>query len=134
MLERILIVADEQRHRWMRASLARQGFSVTFAADADKGYEQLIESRFDLMVMGLSDSTGGLNLIKRIRTNSELRRVLILAIAEWGTGHPTMALTEGADGFEPGPLDNDRLIAAVARLMRPKLTMTARASAADRDD
>jgi DNA-binding response OmpR family regulator len=118
----------------MRASLARQGFSVTITDDANKGYEQLLASRFDLLVMSLRDSTSGLNLIKRIRANSALPRVFILAIAEWGTGHPTMALTEGADGFEPGPLDSERLIAAVARLMRPNLKMTARASGAEADD
>lgn len=134
MRERILIVSGEQTNIWMRATLARQGFSVTITDDADKGYQQLIESRFDLVVLSLGDSTSGLNLIKRIRTNSELPRVSILAIAEWGTGQPTMALTEGADGFEPEPLDDTRLLAAVARLMRPNLTMTARASGADGDD
>jgi DNA-binding response OmpR family regulator len=128
MRERILIVCDEQRNAWMRDSLAQQRFSVTITDDADKGYEQLLESRFDLVVMCLTDSTSGLKFIKRIRANSELRRVLILAIANWGTGQPTMALTAGADGFEPGPVDHERLIAAVAKLMRPNLTMIARAS------
>jgi DNA-binding response OmpR family regulator len=110
----------------MRDSLAQQRFSVTITDDVDKGYEQLLESRFDLVVMCLSDSTSGLKFIKRIRAKSELGRVLILAIAEWGTGQPTMALTAGADGFEPGPVDRERLIAAVAKLMRPNLTMIAR--------
>ena len=128
MRERILIVCDEQRNAWMRDSLAQQRFSVTITDNADKGYEQLLESRFDLVVMSLTDSTSGLKFIKRIRANSELRRVLILAIANWGTGQPTMALTAGADGFEPGPVDHERLMAAVAKLMRPNLTMIARAS------
>jgi len=128
MRERILIVCDEQRNAWMRDSLAQQRFSVTITDDADKGYEQLLESRFDLVVMCLGDSTSGLKFIKRIRANSELRRVLILAIANWGTGQPTMALTAGADGFEPGPVDHERLMTAVAKLMRPNLTMIARAS------
>jgi DNA-binding response OmpR family regulator len=134
MLERILIVSDEQGNMWMRASLARQGFSVTNADDADKGYAQLLESWCDLVVISLRDSTSGLNFIRRIRANPALRRVFILAIAEWGTGQPTMALTAGADGFESGPVDRERLIAAVARLMRPHLTMTARVSGAKRDD
>ena len=128
MRERILIVCDERRNAWMRDSLAQQRFSVTITDNADKGYEQLLESRFDLVVMSLTDSTSGLKFIKRIRANSELRRVLILAIANWGTGQPTMALTAGADGFEPGPVDHERLMAAVAKLMRPNLTMIARAS------
>jgi len=134
MRERILIVSDEQRDPAMRESLAQQGFSVAITDDVDNGYKQLTESRFDLVVVNVSDPAAGSNFIKRIRTNPELRGVHLLTVAEWGTGQPTMALTEGTDGFEPGPIDGERLIAAVVRLMRPNLTMTARASGADRDD
>jgi DNA-binding response OmpR family regulator len=134
MRERILIVSDEKRDASMRESLVQQGFAVAVTDDADDGYKQLIESRFDLVVVNVSDPVAGSNFIKRIRTNPELRKVHLLTVAEWGTGQPMMALTEGADGFEPGPIDGERLVAAVARLIRPNLTMTARASGTDRDD
>ena len=127
MHERILIVGDEQQN-WMRDSLAPEGFVVTITDDANRGYEYLSESAFDLVVVNLDNSTSGLDFIKRIRANFELRRVSILTIAEWGTGQPTMALTEGADAFEPGPVGGDRLIAAVRKLLQPNLTMIALAT------
>jgi DNA-binding response OmpR family regulator len=134
MHERILIVSDKQRSGSMRDSLAQQGFAVTIADNFNDGYERALESRFDLVVVNLKGSTNGPGLIKRIRANPKSQRVLILAIAEWGTGEPMRALTEGADGFEREPVDGERLIATVARLMRPNLTMTAGASGADGDD
>jgi DNA-binding response OmpR family regulator len=134
MRERILIVSDEKRDASMRESLAQQGFSVAVTDDADEGYKQLIESRFELVVVNLSDPLTGPNLIKRIRTNPELRKVHLLTVAEWGTGQSMVALNEGADGLDPGPINGERLAAAVARLIRPNLTMTALASGADRDD
>jgi len=118
----------------MRESLVQDGFAVTLARDEQNGYGQLLDSRFNLVIVSLSDQAKGLDLIKQIRANSELRKLLILTVAEWGTGQPTMALTEGADGFEPAPVDNRRLIEAVTGLLRPNLTRTARASAADHDD
>ena len=131
MRERILIVSDEQRNAWMPLSLSQQGFSVAITEDANHGYEQLLESPVDLVIVNLSDATSGTSLIRRIKTNPELGLVLILTIAEWGSGQPTMALTEGADGFEAGPVNNERLIAALARLLRPNLTMVAQASGVD---
>jgi DNA-binding response OmpR family regulator len=127
MRERILIVSDEQQNASMRESLAQDGFSVTVADDDQDGYGQLLESSFDLVIVNLSDSMTGRRLVKQIRANPQLRGLLILTVAEWGTGQPTMALTEGADGFEPSPVDSRRLMAAVTRLLEPNLTMTARA-------
>src|SRR5580765_5233449 len=115
MHERILIVSDEQRNAWMRESLAQNGFLVTGTDDAQDVYGQLLESRFDLVIVNLRDSLTGLGLVKQICRNPELRKLLILTVGEWGTGQATMALTEGADGFEPSPIDSRRLLTAVTR-------------------
>ena len=127
MHERILIVCDEQQN-WMRDSLAAEGFVVTITDDANRGYEYLRESGFDLVIVNLGNSTAGLDFIKRIRANPDLRPISVLAIAEWGTGQPTMALTVGADGFERRPVDSVRLIVAVRKLLQPNLTMIALAT------
>src|SRR5690349_9876743 len=103
MGERILIISDEQRTAGMRESLAQEGFSVTITDDSTHGYEELLGSQFDLVAVNLGDPASGTDLIKRIRTNPELGRVLILTIAEWGTGQPTTALAAGADAFEARP-------------------------------
>ncbi len=131
MDERILIVGDAERTGSMRESLALEGLLITIAQDANAGYEQVRESKFDVVIVNLVDSSEGLSLIKRIRAQPELRRVSILTIGTWGSGQPTMALSAGADGFEPGPVDGERLIAAVRKLLQPNLTMSARVSGVD---
>jgi DNA-binding response OmpR family regulator len=133
MRERILIVSDDDSAS-MRESLAEEGFSVTITDDANDAYRQLVESSFDLVVLNLRDATEGLGLIKQIRGHPELRDLLLLTVAEWGTGQGSMALTEGVDGFEPAPLNGQRLVEAVAKLLQPNLTMTARASTAEIDE
>jgi DNA-binding response OmpR family regulator len=131
MDERILIVGDAERTVWMREPLAAETFLVTTAENASSGYEELSESPFDLVIVDLHESTDGRELVRRIRANQDLRRISILAIGEWGTGQPTLALTEGADKFEPGPVDAPRLIATVRKMLEPHLTMIARASGVD---
>jgi len=133
MHERILIVCDEQQNGRMRELLTQQGFSVTIFDDANAAYDELVRSEFNLIIVNLSRLAEGPDLIKRIRAKAEPERISILAIGEWGSGQPTMALIQGADAFEPAPVDDERLLAAVAKLMRPKLTMIARASAVDAD-
>ena len=130
MDERILIVGDAEQSARLRESLATERLRVTIA-DANEVYEQLGKSQFELVIIDLGGSPERLNLIKRIRANLDLRRVSILTIGEWGTGQPTIALAEGADGFEPGPVHGERLIAAVRKLLQPNLTMIARVSGVD---
>ena len=136
MPDRVLIVSDEQRHSAMRESLAQQGYFVTLIDDADRAFSELLASQYAIVVVHLDHSVDGLAIdglgfIKRIRQNRELQRLSILAVGEWGTGQPTMALGAGADAFEPEPLNEERLITAVGKLMRPNLTMIASASGVD---
>jgi len=56
-----------------------------------------------------------------------------LTVAQWGTGQATIALAQGADAFEPKPVEADRLVDAIERLLRPGMVMTARASATNGD-
>jgi DNA-binding response OmpR family regulator len=120
----------------MRESLAQQGYFVTVIDNADRAFSELLASQCAIVIVHLDHSIygaaiDGLGLIKRIRQNAELQRLSILAVGEWGTGQPTMALTAGADAFEPEPVNEERLIAAVDKLMRPNLTMIASASGVD---
>jgi len=128
MNERIMIISDDEPNASLERALDGHGFTVTVAESANDGYERLSQSHFDLVIVDLNRPITGVGLIKRIRSNPALRRLLVLTIAEWGTGQPTMALAQGADGFEPAPVDAGRLVAAVAKLLRPNMVMTASAS------
>jgi len=127
MTPRILIISDDEPNGSLHRALVAKGFDVTIAADAEAGYRQIVEAEFDLLVVNLARPISGANLIKRIRATGALNRLKILTIAEWGTGLATIALSEGADGYEPGPLDSDRVVAAIEEMLGPGIAMTASA-------
>src|SRR2546425_10237590 len=131
MNERILIISDGEPNASLQRALDEHGFTVSVAEDADDGYERLSQLQFDLVIVNLNQPISGVGLIKRIRSNLALRRLMVLTIAEWGTGQPTVALAQGADSFEPAPVDTRRLVTAVEKLLRPNMVMTAIASAAN---
>lgn len=133
MKERILIISDDRTSEPLRRALDEMGFEVTLTENADDGYQQLVAARFHLVLINLDRAITGAGLIKRIRANPSLSQLRVMTIAEWGTGQATIALTQGADAFEPKPVEADRLVDAIERLLRPIRVMTARASATNGD-
>jgi len=118
--QRILIVIYDAQSEVMRGALAARGFAVTAAPDYDSAYHQLLEARFDLVVIDLVEVAEGVEFIKRLRATTNLTQPLLLAIAEWGTGAGAFALTRGANAYEPKPLDAARLLDSVERLLGKK--------------
>jgi DNA-binding response OmpR family regulator len=118
---RILIVApDDDQRAAITKALARD-FELTDAADFSRASAVLLESPFRLIVI---KSAGSIEeevaFIKSVRAAEQLAGILILVLAEWGTGEPTLALSAGADDFEPdgpGPTDAVRLHTSIERLL-----------------
>ena len=133
MTERILIISDDQTSEGLRRGLEGMGFDVTLTQNADDGYRQLVEARFHLVVVNLDKAISGAGLIKRIRANDSLSELQVLTVAAWGTGQATIALAQGADAFEPTPVEAGRLVEAIERLLQPIMVMTARASTTNGD-
>jgi DNA-binding response OmpR family regulator len=104
----------------MRGALAARGFSVTLAADYEDAYQQLLGTRFDLVVIDLVETAAGVEFIKRVQGTTNLTQPLLLVIAEWGTGAATLALSQSADAYEPKPIDAARLVDSVERLLGTK--------------
>jgi DNA-binding response OmpR family regulator len=124
----IMIVSSETTDKWMVDALRDHGFEVA-AATTPVAYERLGLSPPDLLVIDVLDPRQGIELLKSVRSRAELKPTLVMVIAEWGTGQPTLALSNGADAFEPKPIDAPRLVAAVNKLLRPHMVMVAKASA-----
>lgn len=126
MKRRILIVSDRALNAATPAALTERGFELTTAENADETRERLTTGHFDLLVIDLNDPIESARIVKWIRAHGTIRRVPILAIAEWGSGAATMALAQGADAFEAAPIDSQRFMAAVERLL-PKAVLMAKA-------
>jgi DNA-binding response OmpR family regulator len=116
--QRILIVTDSTQ--FPCAELEERGFAVTIAKDCDAAFEDLFAARFDLVVIDFSSARDGIEFTKRVRETPQLAGILILIMAEWGTGEPTLALSAGADAYEPvaaKKADANRLITSIERLL-----------------
>jgi DNA-binding response OmpR family regulator len=119
---RILLVtgrADQESPT--HQALARPDFETVAASDFTEAYAQLLDSIFDLIVIESTErSASSIEFIRRVRATQQLAGILILMLAEWGTGEPTLALSAGADAYEPNetkPINSNRLVTSIERLL-----------------
>jgi len=126
--QRILIVSDEEPDRFLAAALEQRGFEVTVVQDCESAYSQLLGSEFDLAIHDLAEAIDAVEFVKRVRATPKLSKVFVLTIADWGTGQPTLALSQGADAYEPKPINATRLVAAVERLLRQDMAKSVAAT------
>src|SRR2546430_2884563 len=108
MTRRILFLSRELPDELLRRSLEDRGFAITDEQDSEGALRELGTSRCDLFVLNLDQSADGIELIKRIRATVSLNSLLILVLGNWGTGEPALALSNGANAFEPTPIDSER--------------------------
>lgn len=89
--------------------------------DFTEAYDQLLDSIFELIVIENTEpARASIEFIRRVRAAPQLAGILILVVAEWGTGAPTLALSAGADSYEPNkgkPISPNRLITSIERLL-----------------
>ncbi len=116
---KILVVEDDDVTReLMRMTLERQGYSVTTAENGVRGFELAFELRPDLSITDIwMPAADGVHLVRRVRDTSEVASTPILVTTGFGTGSATFTLTQGADAFEPKPVDPASLLRTVARLL-----------------
>ena len=125
MIERIIFVTDDAIGDPLVDSLRAHGFEVSIETRCHAAYQQALASPPHLLVLDVANAVRAIELLKRVRSAATLNKTPVLVLAEWGTGQATVALTSGADVFEPKPIDAARLIAAVERCLRPRLVMAA---------
>jgi CheY-like chemotaxis protein len=59
----------------------------------------------------------GAHLLRRVRDTEGLARTPVLVMTGYGTGAPTLTLAQGADAYEPKPVEPESLLASVRRLL-----------------
>ena len=109
------------------AGLEECGFDVASETPNADVYERLLILAPDLVVIDFASAERAIKFLKGVRSSVTLDKTSVLVLATWGTGQASLALSNGADAFEPKPIDAARLLDAVERLMRPRLVMTAKA-------
>lgn len=113
----LILVGDEKERTALQSTLQRDGFEVVAVVDHSQAHQQLLDSQFDLVAIEAAATSTGIEFITRVRATPQLTGILILVIAEWGKGEATLALSQGANGYEPKPFDANRILASVKRLL-----------------
>jgi len=115
----ILVIEDDEVQReLMSMTLKRRGYQVLTAENGVYGYDQALDSPPDLIVTDINmPGADGLHVVRRVRDTPELAGTRILVTTGYGTGMAAFSLAEGADGYEPKPLNPESLVASVERLL-----------------
>jgi two-component system, OmpR family, response regulator ResD len=115
----ILVIEDDDIQReLMSMTLTKRGYSVTTAEDGIKGYDQALRVVPDLIVTDISmPCADGVQVLRRVRDTPEIAKTPILVTTGYGTGRATFSLAEGADAYEPKPLNPESFVASVERLL-----------------
>ncbi len=116
---RILVVEDDEVEReLLRLALKHHGYDVETAEDGVGGYERATALRPDLIITDIQmPAADGVHLVRRVRDTPEIAATPILVTTGKGFGEATFSLTQGADAYEPKPIDPASLIRTVARLL-----------------
>jgi len=115
----ILVIEDDEVQReLMSMTLKKRGYSVLTAENGVKGYDQAVDVAPDLIVTDISmPGADGIHVVRRVRDTPTLAKTRILVTTGYGTGMAAFSMAEGADGYEPKPLDPESLVASVKRLL-----------------
>ena len=115
----ILVIEDDEVAReLMRMALERRGYHVVVAEDGLRGYDEAVNLRPDLIVTDIKmPAADGIHLMRRVRDTPELSATPILVTTGYGTGSATYALGQGANAYEPKPINPVNFLATVKRLL-----------------
>ena len=120
---RILFVGGANFYGSVRDRLEQKDYSVLRAGDFESVVDLLNGSKVDLVIFDLDGHRNRLEVIRQVRSIPKLAKTRVLAVGRWGTGQATMALSAGANAYEPAPIDANRLADSVDRILNRRATV-----------
>ena len=118
--ERILVVDDNPVNlKLARLLLAREGYEVATASDAEEALASLRRARPRMILMDLQlPDVDGFALTRRLKAAPAPRDILVLALTAYAMkGDEEKARAAGCDGYISKPIDTRALGALVARAL-----------------
>jgi two-component system, cell cycle response regulator DivK len=130
---KVLYVEDNDDNVYMlkmRLELL-DGFEVAIAEDGEKGCAAVLAERPDIIVMDLElPVVDGWEAARRLKSDPQTRDIPIIALsAHVLAGARARALEAGCDEFDAKPVDFERLVATIRRLLVAKPTRSGAADA-----
>jgi signal transduction histidine kinase len=118
----LLNVDDDETMRYVKSRILRAaGFDVIEAPDGATAMRLLYERSPDLVLMDVKlPDANGRELAKRIKSDSELAKVVVLqtSASHVDSHHRVASLEAGADGYIVEPMEPEELVANVRALLR----------------
>jgi CheY-like chemotaxis protein len=119
-MTKVLLVEDNEMNRDMLSRrLIRRGFQVVFAMDGQQGIDLARSERPDVILMDMSlPIIDGWEASRRLKADDATRSVPVIGLtAHAMSGDREKAIEAGCDDYDTKPVELDRLIGKIERLL-----------------
>ena len=119
-MAKVLLIEDNEMNRDMLSRrLIRRGFQVVFAMDGQQGVDLARSERTDIILMDMSlPVIDGWEATRRVKADDATRSVPVIGLtAHAMAGDREKAIEAGCDDYDTKPVELDRLIGKIERLI-----------------
>jgi CheY-like chemotaxis protein len=119
-MAKVLLVEDNEMNRdILSRRLSRRGSVVVFAMDGQQGVEMARSEKPDIILMDMSlPVMDGWEATRRIKSDGAMRNAPVIGLtAHAMSGDREKALKAGCDDYDTKPVELDRLIEKIERLL-----------------
>jgi two-component system, cell cycle response regulator DivK len=119
-MAKVLLVEDNEMNRDMLSRrLVRRGFQVVFAMDGQQGVDLARSEQPDIILMDMSlPVIDGWEATRRVKADDATRSVPVIGLtAHAMAGDREKAIEAGCDDYDTKPVELDRLIGKIERLI-----------------
>jgi two-component system, cell cycle response regulator DivK len=117
---KVLLVEDNEMNRDMLSRrLIRRGYEVVFAVDGQQGVDMARSAHPDIILMDMSlPVMDGWEATRRVKSDDATRRTPVIGLtAHAMSGDREKAIEAGCDDYDTKPVELDRLIGKIQRLL-----------------
>lgn len=119
-MTKVLLVEDNEMNRDMLSRrLTRRGFQVVCAVDGQQGVDLARSENPDVILMDMSlPVMDGWEATRRIKSDGDTRNVLVIGLSSHAmSGDREKAIEAGCDDYDTKPVELDRLVGKIERLV-----------------
>ena len=118
-MKKVMVVEDVDFNRELIVQLLEDKYKVIEAVNGQAGLELAESERPELILMDLSlPVMDGWEATRRLKANADLRAIPVIALtAHAMKGDKEKALAAGCDDYLVKPLDEDELMARIAKYL-----------------
>ena len=119
-MTKVLLVEDNEMNRDMLSRrLIRRGFEVIFAVDGKQGVDAARREKPDIILMDMSlPVMDGWEATRCVKADDATRSVPVIGLtAHAMSGDREKAMEAGCDDYDTKPVELDRLIGKIERLL-----------------